>query len=153
MKIETSPIGSYVKAGIRYRILSEEGESVSLFAQANGYEIDLLPTQAKKDILAEQNAQKKAEAAARVVPRQITAWQAKAALALVPVGTGTLLDAANAAIEGMPEGPQKIVVHSAWNNNANFERNSPTILAFGVTLGLDSEALDNLFRQGAALSV
>ena len=36
----------------------------------------------------------------------------------------------------MPEGAEKIVVLSAWNNNANFKRTSPTILSFGSVLGM-----------------
>jgi hypothetical protein len=88
------------------------------------------------------------------VPQQITAWQAKAALAMTPAGEGlTMLDAANAIIDAMPEGPEKVLVTSAWDYNANFRRNSPTILGFAEALGLDSAALDALFIQGAALDV
>ena len=53
----------------------------------------------------------------------------------------------------MPDGAEKIVVLSAWNNNASFERTSPTILSFGRALGMTSEDLDNLFRLGASLAV
>jgi hypothetical protein len=89
------------------------------------------------------------------VPRQITAWQAKAALAMTPDGDSDLsmLDAANAAIEAMPDGPEKILVKSAWDFNANFHRNSSTIIAFSMAIGLDSESLDALFVQAAALAV
>jgi hypothetical protein len=90
-----------------------------------------------------------------IIPRQITAWQAKAVLALTPTSEEgvTLLDSANAAIEAMPEGPDKVLVKSAWAYNANFKRRSPTIVAFGQALGLDDAALDELFRQGAMLDV
>ena len=88
------------------------------------------------------------------VPSPITAWQAKAGLAMTPhPQAGTMLDAAEAALAAMPDGAEKIVVLSAWNNNANFERTSPTILSFGVTLGMTSDDLDNLFRLGASLAV
>jgi len=53
----------------------------------------------------------------------------------------------------MPDGAEKIFVLSAWNNNASFERTSPTILSFGSALGMTSEDLDNLFRLGASLAV
>lgn len=53
----------------------------------------------------------------------------------------------------MPDGAEKIVVLSAWNNNANFKRTSPTILSFGRALGMTSEDIDNLFRLGASLAV
>ena len=88
------------------------------------------------------------------VPSPITAWQAKAGLAMTPYAEGgTLLDAAEAALAAMPDGAEKIVVLSAWNNNANLERNSPTILSFGAALGMTSDDLDNLFRLGASLAV
>jgi len=88
------------------------------------------------------------------VPRSITAWQAKAGLAMTPHPQAeTMLAAAEAALAAMPEGAEKIVVLSAWNNNANFERTSPTILSFGTALGMTSEDLDNLFRLGGSLTI
>lgn len=88
------------------------------------------------------------------IPFSITAWQAKAALSLTPhPQAGTMLVAAEAALNAMPEGQNKIVVLSAWHNNANFERHSPTILSFGEALGMDSDSLDNLFRLGSSLVV
>lgn len=88
------------------------------------------------------------------VPRSITAWQAKAGLALTPhPEAGTMLAAAEAALNDMPDGAEKIVVLSAWTNNANFERTAPTILSFGAALGMSSEDLDNLFRLGGSLTV
>jgi hypothetical protein len=88
------------------------------------------------------------------VPHSITAWQAKAGLALTPhPQAGTMLVAAEAALAAMPDGAEKVVVLSAWNNNANFERTSPTILSFGAALGMTSDDLDNLFRLGGSLTV
>lgn len=88
------------------------------------------------------------------VPSSITAWQAKAGLAMTAhTETETLLEAAEAALNAMPEGVEKIVVLSAWNNNANFERTGPTILSFGTALGMTSDDLDNLFRLGGSLTV
>lgn len=88
------------------------------------------------------------------VPSPITAWQAKAALAMTPHSeAGTMLVAAEAALAAIPDGAEKIVVLSAWNNNAKFERTSPTILSFGAVLGMTSDDLDNLFRLGGELTV
>lgn len=88
------------------------------------------------------------------VPDVIAAWQAKAVLNLTPhPQAGTMLDAAEAALAAMPEGAEKIVFQSAWANNANFERTSPTILSFGAALGMTSDDLDNLFRFGGSLTV
>ena len=53
----------------------------------------------------------------------------------------------------MPEGAEKICVLSAWNNNANFKRTSPTILSFGSALGMTPDDLDNLFSLGTSLAV
>ena len=64
-----------------------------------------------------------------------------------------MLDAAEATISVMPEGAEKIVVLSAWNNNANFKRTSPTILSFGSALGMTPDDLDNLFSLGTSLAV
>ena len=88
------------------------------------------------------------------VPSSITAWQAKAALSMTPhPQAGTMLVAAEATIAAMPDGSEKIVVQSAWANNANFERTSPTILSFGSALGMTSDDLVNLFRLGGSLTV
>lgn len=88
------------------------------------------------------------------VPFSISAWQAKAGLAMTPhPQAGTMLAAAEAALAAMPDGAEKIVVLSAWNNNANFERTSPTILSFGTVLGMTSDDLDNLFRFSGELTV
>jgi hypothetical protein len=88
------------------------------------------------------------------VPASITAWQAKAALALTPhAQAGTMFVAAEAAIQAMAEGTEKIVVQSAWNNNADFKRTSPTILAFGKALGMTNVDLNNLFRLAGSLTV
>lgn len=88
------------------------------------------------------------------VPHSITAWQAKAGLAMTPhPQAGTMLIAAEAALAAMPDGAEKIVVLSAWNNNANFDRTSPTILSFGAALGMTSDDLDDLFRLGGGLTV
>lgn len=99
------------------------------------------------------------ELVAPSVPESITAWQAQAALKLTPYsGGGTLYDAAAAAIAGMEESTpeeamQKVVVQTAWDNNANFSRNSATILSFASTLGLTDSDLDQLFITGSRLSV
>lgn len=88
------------------------------------------------------------------VPTQITAWQAKAALALTPHPTaGNLRNAAEAALAGMPEGTEKVVALSAWENNANFERQSTTIAAIAEAIGISSQEVDSLFQLGDGLVV
>jgi len=87
------------------------------------------------------------------VPRLITSWQAIAALKLTPFNDGNLFDAVNQSINSLPEGPQKIVIQTAWDNNANFERNSPTILSIAQNLELSSDQIDSLFILGHSLKV
>ena len=86
-------------------------------------------------------------AAPQADPTTIRAWQAKAVLALAG-----LLDAAESIIAALPE-PDRTVVLSAWSNNADFSRTSPTIAALGSALGLTDEQLDAMFTQAAALTV
>ena len=80
-------------------------------------------------------------------PQPIKAWQAKAVLALAG-----LLDGAVAVIDSLDE-PQKTVVRSAWDNNADFARDSQTVLALAAALQLTDEQLDGMFAQAAALTV
>jgi len=87
------------------------------------------------------------------VPRQITSWQARAALKLTPFNDSTLFDAVNQTIDALPESQQKIVIQTAWENNANFQRNAPSILLIAEALMLSSEQIDSLFILGDSLSV
>ena len=90
----------------------------------------------------------------RSVPQSINAWQAKAALDLTPHPKGgTMRSAAEAAINAMPDGQEKIVATAAWDNNANFSRTSPTILNFASVLGLSDADLDRLFILADSLAV
>lgn len=47
--------------------------------------------------------------------------------------------------------PEKVIVQTAWENNANFSRTSQTILSFAAQLGLTEEQIDQLFITGAKL--
>lgn len=80
-------------------------------------------------------------------PTTIRSWQAKAVLAI-----SGLLEAAEATIAALPE-PDRTIVTSAWDNNANFSRQSPTILALAADLKLTEEQLDAMFQQAAALTI
>lgn len=88
------------------------------------------------------------------VPQMISSWQARAALRLTPNNAGgTLLDSVEALISAMPDGEEKVIVTSAWENNAGFARNSPTIRSFASQLGLTEDQVDALFVLGAGLVV
>jgi hypothetical protein len=88
-----------------------------------------------------------------LVPKSITAWQAQAALKLTPLGDGTLYDAVVAALAALPDGPEKVVAQTAFEKDAKFVRDSPTIAAIAGALGLSDAQVDDLFRLGAGLSV
>ena len=89
---------------------------------------------------------------ARVVVDPILAWQAKAALELTPDPDGTnLLDAAEAALDGLPDGTAKIVALSKWNNNSSFDIQSPIIQQLAGAIGIDEAELKQLFQLGASL--
>lgn len=62
-------------------------------------------------------------------------------------------DAVIAALAALPDGPEKVVVQTAFEKDAKFVRSSPTIAAIAGALGLTSEQVDDLFRLGAGLSV
>ena len=83
----------------------------------------------------------------RAIPATIRAWQAKAILKMQG-----MLESAEAVIAALPE-PQKTVVESAWNNQADFSRDAQTIVALAAALGLTEEQLDEMFAQAASLTV
>ena len=88
------------------------------------------------------------EAARNPVPVEMSSWQARAILEIEG-----LLGSVEAFISDLPDDASKIIIKSAWNNNATFERSSPTINTIAIALGLTDEQVDNLFRAGSALVV
>ena len=81
------------------------------------------------------------------VPDTITNWRAKAVLTL-----HGLLGAVESALDSLPE-PDRTVALAAWNGNADFVRNGPTVLALAQILSLTGDQLDAMFIQAAALEV
>lgn len=88
-----------------------------------------------------------------VVPAMISAWQAVAAMRETPYGEGTLYEAVEAEIQAIPDGPVKIDIVAAWERNANFMRDSTTILGIAAALGLTPEQVDDLFVRGGSKTV
>jgi len=88
------------------------------------------------------------EAAKNAVPKSMTAWQARAILEMEG-----LLTQVESAITELDEGPVKIIIKSAWENNAEFKRDSLAIEGISKSIGLTSEQVDELFRKGASLKV
>jgi hypothetical protein len=88
------------------------------------------------------------------IPHTMTAWQAQAALKLTPfAGGGVLYPAVLAALDAMPAGPQKIVAVAAFEKDARFVRDSPTIGGIAAALNLTDADIDALFILGDSLVV
>lgn len=79
-------------------------------------------------------------------PRQfmeVTAFQAHAAIARAGLYE---------QVETLMSDPQTpLEVKLAWNKAQTFKRLSPTVITLGAALGLDDEALDNLFTLAATI--
>lgn len=79
------------------------------------------------------------------VPQEVTMRQAR--LALLDAG---LLANVQTAINSLPE-PAKTKAQIEWDYSNALQRSNPFVATLGGALGLDSEALDNLFIQAATL--
>lgn len=80
------------------------------------------------------------------VPRNITMRQAR--LQLLNLG---LLDDVEAVIASIQDANMKKAVQIEWEYAKDVERNSPTILLLAQAIGMDDEALDNLFIEAVKL--
>lgn len=79
------------------------------------------------------------------VPQEVTMRQAR--LALLDAG---LLSSVQPAINSLPE-PDKTKAQIEWEYSNALQRSNPFVTVLGTALGLDSEALDNLFITAATL--
>lgn len=80
------------------------------------------------------------------VPKSVTRAQARQALLLAG-----LLDKVGLAIAAIPDPTQRGLVQIDWDDRHVFERNHPTLAALATALGMDDEALDQLFTTAAEL--
>lgn len=79
------------------------------------------------------------------VPAQVTMRQAR--LALLGAGKLSLVDA---AIDSLPS-PEKETARIEWDYSSSVVRGRPLVVMLGQALGLDEEALDQLFITAAGL--
>lgn len=84
--------------------------------------------------------------AAPEVPHKVTRRQARQALLLA--GKLALVQPAIDAIE---DAQQRGLAQIDWDDAQEFERHHPLLIHLATALGLDDEALDNLFIQAASL--
>lgn len=80
------------------------------------------------------------------VPQKVSARQAHQALILAG-----LYDNVQAAIDAIPDGTQRAMTRAEWDKSNEFERSRPLLIQLAEAIGLDSEALDNLFITAAQL--
>lgn len=79
------------------------------------------------------------------VPQQVTMRQAR--LALLGAGKLSLVDG---AIDSLPS-PEKETARIEWDYSSSVMRSRPLVVMLGEALGLDEEALDQLFITAAGL--
>ena len=77
------------------------------------------------------------------IPTEIPAWKGRTILRLTPAGDGTLWDAVQAAIAGLPD-QQRIAAEEVLGGTV-WSRSSPTLAALAAALNLASEQVDALF--------
>jgi hypothetical protein len=101
-----------------------------------------------RDMTAEEIASRDAELAEAVkpvVPEQVTMRQAR--LALLSAG---LLSQVDPAIESL-DSPEQETARIEWDYSSAVSRHRPLVVMLGQKLGLDDEALDQLFITAAGL--
>lgn len=81
-----------------------------------------------------------------LVPPKVTRRQARQALLLAG-----LLDDVQPAIDAIPDPVQRGLAQIEWDDSQEFDRHRPLLIQLAGALGLDGEALDNLFIQAGAL--
>jgi hypothetical protein len=85
------------------------------------------------------------EAERLTVPQEVSMRQAR--LALLARG---VLGQVDAAIESLPS-PDREAARIEWDYSSVVARNSPLVVMMGAALGLDDDALDELFITAARL--
>ena len=80
-----------------------------------------------------------------IVPQVVTMRQAR--LALLQAG---ILDNVEGVMNSLPE-PDRTVAQIEWNYSSEVYRNKPFINIFGQALGLDDDAIDQLFITAGAI--
>jgi hypothetical protein len=81
------------------------------------------------------------------VPQTLANWRVKAVLDMQ--GLTTTIDA---AIEAIPDSPEKVVISRAWHGNGDVQRDSPTVASFMAILDLTEAQVDDMFRLAATFN-
>jgi|SRR5690554_5420881 len=78
------------------------------------------------------------------IPQRVTRRQAKQQLAV-----DGLLSQVQPAIDAIEDDTERLLVQIYWDDAADFERQNPELIMLGGALGLDDEAVDEMFRQAS----
>ena len=80
------------------------------------------------------------------VPASVTKRQARQALLLAG-----LLDQVQPAIDAIPDATARRMAQIEWDDSQEYQRDRPVLISLATALGLDGDALDQLFRTAATL--
>lgn len=85
------------------------------------------------------------------VPPSVELFKARAVMATTTHGSGTLLEAADAAINGISDALDRQVARQGLQCSSMLTRNGRLISVLAEALDLDDDAVDDLFRAAAAV--
>jgi hypothetical protein len=85
-----------------------------------------------------------------VVPQEVAGWKALAIMELSPLGEGTVLSAALAAIAALPTEQERVIARNILNA-PTFRRPSATMAALAAGIGLTLGEIDAMFLAAAAI--
>ena len=85
------------------------------------------------------------------VPRSVAMWRARTIMKVTPWGEGTLFDAVQAAIAGLPDPLQKASAEEALERGDVFDRDGVFVPMLAQALGISDEQLDDLMDKAAKL--
>ena len=80
------------------------------------------------------------------IPQTVTRRQARQALLIAGH-----LSSVQFAIDSIPDALQRGMVQIEWDDSQMFERQRPTLISLASAIGMDSQAIDDLFIQAAKL--
>lgn len=112
----------------------DDAEGAELYAQAVDGDFGIIAPYVEPEPLPPQ------------VPNTVTRRQARQALLIAGH-----LSSVQPAIDAIPDELQRGMVQIEWDDSQTFERQRPTLIALATAIGMDSEAIDNLFIQAAQL--
>jgi hypothetical protein len=81
------------------------------------------------------------------VPESVDNAQAREAL----IRSGISIATVDAAIQAIPDAVEREIAYTQWEYRATVRRDSELTVSLGTAIGLDNDAIDDLFRLAATL--